>query len=86
MIERNYFYKLRITCGEYEFESFGTVQATNDKSAWKKADEVARHFYDEGDPSGDGYYFNGGELFVEVSSIQEVADVVVKALKALNIV
>lgn len=62
-------------CGEYEFTQAYLVRFRKDLE--KRADEVAKTWYDDRVKNWDGgreneYYFNGGELAVSVHSFEEL--------------
>ena len=67
MSEAKYFIgKLKINCGEYEFEYPKAVEAENYEEAEEKMRDYARTFYD-GDSTEDYkdcFFFNGGEIAV----------------------
>ncbi len=69
---RYWFLDLQITCGEYEFNST-SVHETDKKEF--DAETYAKEFYDNNDDDTEDneiYYFNGGEVAVEVCRIDEI--------------
>ncbi len=73
--------KLKISHGEYQFESFFITTNEN-------IDDVAKYYYsDEGGEAKDGgYYFDEGRLFVEVAWARtDVSEAQFKVLQELGI-
>ena len=71
---------LHIQCGEYEFYSDSVHYLDGDEvsdiEAW--ADEYASVFYGskgEGEKENDTYYFNAGEVAVEVNNVRSITSV-----------
>lgn len=73
---KHVFLTLHIQCGEYEF--FNTsVHVIKAKDISKWADKYASNFYGtkgEKEDNTGAYYFNAGEVAVEVNSIQQISE------------
>lgn len=65
------FVELKVTCGEYEFHCPHTHYIEDDQTIEEYAEDYASTFYpldeDEKAKAEDGgWYFNAGEIFVEI--------------------
>jgi hypothetical protein len=71
-----YLVKLKTRSGEYEFETDYLIEREDNLDIDKEADEIAATWYGgrrgEKYPENKGYYFNGGEIYVEVESVREL--------------
>jgi len=75
---KNFLVRLKIKHGEYEFYSnviIGTRTPATD------SDKLAKTFYGKGQKDGDGYYFNGGELFVSPMSVRQLTKMQARILE-----
>jgi len=68
------FLQLDIKCGEYEFTSVSVHQIPKEKNIIDFSEEYAKQFY-YGDMEEEDrtYYFNAGEVAVEVSVRQNIS-------------
>jgi len=68
---------LRIEHGEYEFNSHLIVESST------RANTIAKNFYGDGcgKKDGDGYLFNGGELYVEVLRDMLISEAEAKVIR-----
>ena len=66
-------YQLDVRNGEYEYQCSNFLKATSMQEAEKQHEVAASEFYGNGKKEGNGYYFNGGEVFVEPGLIWEIS-------------
>ena len=67
---------LKVRCGEYEFKPKCVRQAKTQAEANIIATRRARHFYgnaDKGSSKETGFYFNRGEVCVQVDMVREIS-------------
>jgi hypothetical protein len=77
MIMKKYLIVLKITCGEYDFTCKSVQRLSSRANPERAAIARARGFYGKADKraAGDaGFYFNGGEVYVEVKSVVPLTD------------
>lgn len=71
----HFFISLGITEGEREYSEEILVSLPNKKQANKFADFLAKNFRDkDAELEDDGYYHDGGEIFVTVKRVHEIPE------------
>lgn len=75
------FLQLKTRDGEREYYHLSVHAVDNAVTLDDFAEDYLKDFWGEGEKDGDGYYFHGGEIYTEVSRVEEIGTLEYQNLK-----